>query len=131
MRKLDFPEELYYSKDHEWAKVEGNQIIVGITHYAQDALGDIVFLELPPVGTDVEANVPFATIESVKSVSDVYSPVTGKITEVNDAVTDAPEIINQDPYGEGWMVKIEMENKGKLKNLISSEEYQKFIAEQK
>lgn len=131
MRKLDFPEELYYSKDHEWAKVEGNQIIVGITHYAQDALGDIVFLELPPVGTDVEANVPFATIESVKSVSDVYSPVNGKITEVNDAVTDAPEIINQDPYGEGWMVKIEMENKGELKNLISSEEYQKFIAEQK
>lgn len=131
MRKLDFPEELYYSKDHEWAKVEGNQIIVGITHYAQDALGDIVFLELPPVGTDVEANVPFATIESVKSVSDVYSPVTGKITEVNDAVTDAPEIINQDPYGEGWMVKIEMENKEELKNLISSEEYQKFIAEQK
>jgi len=131
MRKLDFPEELYYSKDHEWAKVEGNQIIVGITHYAQDALGDIVFLELPPVGTDVEANVPFATIESVKSVSDVYSPVTGKITEVNDAVTDAPEIINQDPYGEGWMVKIEMENREELKNLISSEEYQKFIAEQK
>lgn len=131
MRKLDFPEELYYSKDHEWAKVEGNQIIVGITHYAQDALGDIVFLELPPVGTDVEANVPFATIESVKSVSDVYSPVNGKITEVNDAVTDAPEIINQDPYGEGWMVKIEMENKEELKNLISSEEYQKFIAEQK
>lgn len=131
MRKLDFPEELYYSKEHEWAKVEGNQIIVGITHYAQDALGDIVFLELPPVGTDVEANVPFATIESVKSVSDVYSPVTGKITEVNDAVTDAPEIINQDPYGEGWMVKIEMENKEELKNLISSEEYQKFIAEQK
>lgn len=131
MRKLDFTEELYYSKDHEWAKVEGNQIIVGITHYAQDALGDIVFLELPPVGTDVEANVPFATIESVKSVSDVYSPVTGKITEVNDAVTDAPEIINQDPYGEGWMVKIEMENKEELKNLISSEEYQKFIAEQK
>ncbi len=128
---MDFPEELYYSKDHEWAKVEGNQIIVGITHYAQDALGDIVFLELPPVGTDVETNVPFATIESVKSVSDVYSPVTGKITEVNDAVTDAPEIINQDPYGEGWMVKIEMENKGELKNLISSEEYQKFIAEQK
>ncbi|MCK4377608.1 MAG: glycine cleavage system protein GcvH [Actinomycetia bacterium] len=128
---MDFPEELYYSKDHEWAKVEGNQIIVGITHYAQDALGDIVFLELPPVGTDVEVNVPFATIESVKSVSDVYSPVTGKITEVNDAVTDAPEIINQDPYGEGWMVKIEMENKGELKNLISSEEYQKFIAEQK
>lgn len=131
MRKLDFPEKLYYSKDHEWAKVEGNQIIVGITHYAQDALGDIVFLELPPVGTDVEANVPFATIESVKSVSDVYSPVTGKITEVNDAVTDAPEIINQDPYGEGWMVKIEMENREELKNLISSEEYQKFIAEQK
>ena len=128
---MDFPEELYYSKDHEWAKVEGNQIIVGITHYAQDALGDIVFLELPPVGTDVEVNVPFATIESVKSVSDVYSPVNGKITEVNDAVTDAPEIINQDPYGEGWMVKIEMENKGELKNLISSEEYQKFIAEQK
>ena len=128
---MDFPEELYYSKDHEWAKVEGNQIIVGITHYAQDALGDIVFLELPPVGTDVEVNVPFATIESVKSVSDVYSPVTGKITEVNDAVTDAPEIINQDPYGEGWMVKIEMENKEELKNLISSEEYQKFIAEQK
>ena len=94
-------------------------------------MGDIVFLELPPVGTDVEVNVPFATIESVKSVSDVYSPVTGKITEVNDAVTDAPEIINQDPYGEGWMVKIEMENKGELKNLISSEEYQKFIAEQK
>jgi len=126
---LDFPEELYYSKDHEWARVEGNIVIVGITDYAQDALGDIVFLELPPVGTDVEANVPFATIESVKSVSDVYSPVTGKIVEVNDAVIDAPEIINQDPYGEGWMVKIEMNNPDEIKDLISAEEYQKSTAE--
>jgi len=126
---LDFPEGLYYSKDHEWGKVEGNIVIVGITDYAQDALGDIVFLELPPVGTDVEANVPFGTIESVKSVSDVYSPVTGKITEVNDAVTDAPEIINQDPYGEGWMVKIEMNNPDEIKDLISTEEYQKSTEE--
>ncbi|MBU2597729.1 MAG: glycine cleavage system protein GcvH [Actinobacteria bacterium] len=126
---MDFPEELYYSKDHEWARVEGNIVIVGITDYAQDALGDIVFLELPPVGTDVEANVPFATIESVKSVSDVYSPVTGKIVEVNDAVIDAPEIINQDPYGEGWMVKIEMNNPDEIKDLISAEEYQKSTAE--
>lgn len=126
---MDFPEGLYYSKDHEWGKVEGNIVIVGITDYAQDALGDIVFLELPPVDTDVEANVPFGTIESVKSVSDVYSPVTGKITEVNDAVTDAPEIINQDPYGEGWMVKIEMNNPDEIKDLISTEEYQKSTEE--
>lgn len=124
-----YPEELLYSKDHEWARVEGNQVVIGITHYAQDALGDIVFLELPPVGTKVEANVPFATIESVKSVSDVYSSVTGEIVEVNDAVADAPEIINQDPYGEGWMVKIAMENSEELKDMISAEEYQKSIAE--
>lgn len=126
---MDFPEELYYSKDHEWGKVEGNIVIVGITDYAQDTLGDIVFLELPPVGTDVEANVPFATIESVKSVSDVYSPVTGKIVEVNEAVADTPEIINQDPYGEGWMVKIEMNNPDEIKDLISAEEYQKSTEE--
>lgn len=126
---MDFPKELYYSKDHEWGKVEGNIVIVGITDYAQDTLGDIVFLELPPVGTDVETNVPFATIESVKSVSDVYSPVTGKIVEVNEAITDAPEIINQDPYGEGWMVKIEMNNPDEIKDLISAEEYQKSTEE--
>lgn len=126
---MDFPEELYYSKDHEWGKVEGNIIIVGITDYAQDTLGDIVFLELPPVGTDVEANVPFATIESVKSVSDVYSPVTGKIVEVNEAVADTPEIINQDSYGGGWMVKIEMNNPDEIKDLISAEEYQKSTEE--
>lgn len=129
MKKLDFPKELCYSKDHEWGKVEGNIVIVGITDYAQDALGDIVFLELPPVGTETQAHVPFATIESVKSVSDVYSPVTGKITEVNDAVTDAPEVINQDPYGEGWMVKIEMNNPDEIKDLISAEEYQKSTEE--
>jgi len=126
---LDFPEELFYSKDHEWAKVEGNIIIVGITDYAQDALGDIVFLELPPVDTEVEVNVPFATIESVKSVSDVYSPVNGKIVEINEAITDAPEVINQDPYGEGWMVKIEMNNPDEIKDLISAEEYQKSTEE--
>ena len=126
---MDFPEELFYSKDHEWAKVEGNIIIVGITDYAQDALGDIVFLELPPVDTEVEVNVPFATIESVKSVSDVYSPVNGKIVEINEAITDAPEVINQDPYGEGWMVKIEMNNPDEIKDLISAEEYQKSTEE--
>ncbi len=126
---MDFPEELYYSKDHEWGKIEGNIVIVGITDYAQDALGDIVFLELPPVGTDVEVNVPFGTIESVKSVSDVYSPVTGKIAEVNDVVVNAPEIINKDPYGEGWMVKIEMNNPDEMKDLISAEEYQKSTEE--
>ncbi len=126
---MDFPEELYYSKDHEWARVEGNIVIVGITDYAQDALGDIVFLELPTVGTETQAHVPFATIESVKSVSDVYAPVTGKIVEVNNAVIDAPEIINEDPYGEGWMIKIEMDNPEEIKDLISAEEYKKSTEE--
>lgn len=126
---MDFPEELYYSKDHEWARVEGNIVVVGITDYAQDALGDIVFLELPPVGTKTQAHIPLATIESVKSVSDVYAPVTGKIVEINDAVIDAPEIINKDPYGEGWMIKIEMDNPQEIKDLISAEEYKKSTEE--
>jgi len=123
------PEELKYSKDHEWVKVEGDIAIVGITDYAQTELGDIVYVELPEVGTKVQKGDTVATVEAVKTAADVYAPVSGEIVEVNKALEEHAELINKDPYGEGWIVKIKMTNPDELNELLSAEEYKKLIGE--
>src|SRR5262245_26379380 len=118
-----FPEELRYSKDHEWVKVEGQKVTIGITDHAQKELGDIVFLEIAKkVGDTVKKHDTFGTVESVKTLSDIYAPVAGKVVEVNSALADSPEMINEEPYGKAWMIKIEMADTGDLKDLMSSKE---------
>jgi glycine cleavage system H protein len=124
-----YPDDLKYHKEHTWAKVEGDTATVGITYYAQDQLGEIVFLELPAVGTAVEAGKPFAEIESVKSVSDVYSPVNGEIIETNQEVVEAPEIINEDCYGAGWMIKVKLGDPSGVDDLLDAAAYEKLISE--
>ncbi len=123
------PEELKYSKDHEWVRVEGDIAVVGITDYAQSELGDIVYVELPEVGTKVQKGDTVATVEAVKTAADVYSPVSGEVVEVNSALEEHAELINKDPYGEGWIVKIKMSNPDELNELLSAEEYKKLIGE--
>ncbi|MFQ6009204.1 MAG: glycine cleavage system protein GcvH [Candidatus Zixiibacteriota bacterium] len=117
------PVELRYSKEHEWVKLEENIAIVGITDYAQSELGDIVFVELPSVGEEVKHMEPFGTIEAVKAVSDLYSPVTGKVIEVNGALDNDPMVINRDPYGEGWMIKVELSDSSEIDKLLDSASY--------
>ncbi|MBI3608443.1 MAG: glycine cleavage system protein GcvH [Nitrospirae bacterium] len=121
------PEELRYSADHEWVKVEGKQAIVGITEYAQSELGDIVYLELPDVGTEVVMEEELTEIESTKTTSPVLAPVSGKIIEVNDELKESPQLINEDPYGKGWIVTLKMTNPDDLENLMSAKEYEEFI----
>jgi glycine cleavage system H protein len=125
-----YPEDLKYHSEHAWAKIDGNTATVGISYYAQDQLGEIVFLELPETGTAVEAGAPFAEIESVKSVSDVYSPVNGTITETNNEVVEAPEIINEDCYEAGWMIKVELADASGVDDLLDAAAYEKLIAEE-
>ena len=127
---MEFPEELKYTEEHEWVMVEEDLAVVGITDFAQDALGDVVFVELPEVGTAVEAGKAFGVVESVKAVSDVYAPLTGTIEEVNDDLIDAPEIINTSPYEDGWMVKIRMAEAKDADELMDAEAYQALIAEE-
>jgi glycine cleavage system H protein len=122
-----YPEDLKYTKEHEWARVEGNLVRVGITHYAQDALGDIVYVDLPGAGTQVSSGQALGEVESTKSVSDIYSPITGSISERNARLEDAPDLVNQDPYGEGWMVLIEPTNVAELDGLLSAADYQAFV----
>jgi glycine cleavage system H protein len=122
-----YPEDLKYTKEHEWAKLDGKAVRVGITHYAQDALGDIVYVDLPGPGTQVSAGQAFGEVESTKSVSDIYSPITGSISERNAKLEESPDLVNQDPYGEGWMVLIEPTNAGELDGLLSAADYQAFI----
>lgn len=127
---MNIPAELKYSRDHEWVKVEGNRATIGITDYAQSQLGDVVFVEVPEVDTEITVGTGFSVVESVKAVSDIYAPVGGKIIEVNDALTDAPEIMNEDPYGEGWLAVVELTDLAKLDQLLSSTEYEKLIMEE-
>jgi glycine cleavage system H protein len=122
-----YPEDLKYTKEHEWVRVVGNRAIIGITEFAQDQLGDVVFIELPEVGEKVKQFESFGTIESVKAVSDLYAPLSGEVVKVNDALEDEPERVNQDPYGEGWMLEIEIKNPAELNNLISAKEYEAYI----
>ncbi len=124
---MNIPADLKYSKDHEWARIEGDVAVVGITDYAQNELGDIVYVELPEVGTQVEQGKTFGTIEAVKAVSDLFAPVSGEVVEVNEKLNDSPELVNQDPYGEGWMIKIKMSNPDEVKNLLSKEDYEALL----
>ncbi len=129
---MEFPRDLKYTKEHEWVREEDdNTVVVGITDYAQDSLGDVVYVELPQEGGTVTKNEPFGVVESVKAVSDLYSPVTGTVVEVNDAIIDSPEVINEDPYGDAWMIKVELSNPEELDDLLTAEEYQKYIEEEK
>ncbi|MBI5888344.1 MAG: glycine cleavage system protein GcvH [Deltaproteobacteria bacterium] len=128
---MEFPKDLKYTKEHEWVKLEGNVVVVGITDYAQDSLGDVVYVELPQEGVGVTKNESFGVVESVKAVSDLYSPVSGSVAEVNDAIVDNPEVINEDPYGDAWMIKVELSNAGELDDLMNADDYQKFIEEEK
>lgn len=124
-----YPEDRKYSKDHEWAKLEGNIAIIGITYHAQEELGDIVHIDLPEVGKEVKQNEVLAVVESVKSASDVYSPLSGKVVEVNENLKTKPELINEDPYNAGWIVKLEPSNPKEYESLLSAEEYKKLIGE--
>jgi len=124
---MNYPEELKYTKEHEWAIGDEGTAKIGITDYAQDALGDIVFVELPDVGAKVKAGETFGVVESVKSVSDLYSPITGNVVEVNDALEEEPELVNSSPYEEGWIIKIEPANPADLDELMSADDYSEFV----
>jgi len=128
---MEFPKDIKYTKEHEWARTEGNIITVGITDYAQDSLGDVVYLELPAEGTTVTKDETFGVIESVKAVSDLYSPITGTVIEVNDALVDNPEVINDDPYGDAWILKVEMNAPAEFAELLTADEYKKYVEEEK
>jgi glycine cleavage system H protein len=128
---MEFPEDLKYSKEHEWVLVEGKVATVGITDFAQDQLGDIVFVELPAVGDKVSKEDAFGVVESVKAVSDIYAPVSGKVLEANDDLPENPEMINEDPYGDGWIIKIEMNDLEELQDLMTAAEYEEYVAEEK
>ena len=127
---MEFPEELKYTEEHEWVMVEDEVVTVGITDFAQDQLGDVVFVELPAVGTMVEAGKPFGVVESVKAVSDVYAPVSGEVVEINEELPDSPETINTSPYDDGWMIKIKPSDPAELKELMDADAYQEFIEEE-
>ena len=122
----NIPEDLHYSKDHEWVRVDGDIATIGITDYAQNSLGDVVYVELPKVGEEFAANESFGSVESVKAVSELFTPVSGEVTGVNDAFTDEPEKVNKDPYGEGWMIKIKMKSPGEVDSLLTAAEYEDF-----
>ena len=124
---MNVPNELKYTKEHEWIKVDGNMAVIGITDYAQGELGDIVFIELPDIDAKFKQAESFGTIEAVKAVSDMYAPVTGKVVEVNSALDDEPMLINKDPYGEGWIIKIELADAGELDNLLDPAGYTELI----
>ena len=124
------PENLKYSREHEWVSVEDGVALVGITHFAQDELGDVVFVELPDVGDEVGQFEKMGEIESVKAVSDLYSPISGTVVERNDGLTDAPELVNDSPYEDGWMLRVEVADSSEVDNLLSAAEYEAFLAEQ-
>jgi glycine cleavage system H protein len=125
---MNYPDDLRYARNHEWVRTDGSMVRMGISDYAQDALGDVVYVELPKVGTTVERGQAFSEVESTKSVSDVYAPVSGRVVEVNDALDSNPELINSDPYGDGWFVVIEATDLGELDDLSSAAEYEAGLA---
>ena len=123
------PEDLRYTKDHEWTKPEGKRYRVGITHYAQEQLGDVVFVELPKVGAKVSAHQSFGVVESVKAVSDLFAPLSGEIAEINTALPNAPQSVNEDPYGRGWMILLEPSRADEWDELLTAAQYEQFLAE--
>ncbi len=126
---MDLPKDLQYSKEHVWVKTEDEKVRVGITAHAQDELGDIVFVELPEVGDKIEENEPFGSVESVKTVSELYAPLTGKVVEVNEELDDSPEFVNDSPYEKAWMVVVEPNNAADIDKLMNAQSYQKMIDE--
>lgn len=126
---MNIPHELKYTKDHEWIRAEGGNAYVGITDFAQGELGDIVFLEIETEGETLEKEEVFGTVEAVKTVSDLFMPVSGKVIEVNTQLEDEPELVNKDPYGEGWLIKVEMKDVSEIEELLTAEEYKKMISE--
>jgi glycine cleavage system H protein len=124
---MTFPDNLKYTKDHEWIRVEGDTGVVGISEYAQGELGDVVFVELPQIGRQVKQSESFGTIEAVKAVSDIYAPLTGEVLEVNSDLEKAPELVNKEPYGKGWMIKLKITNKVELNNLLDPKAYRSLI----
>jgi glycine cleavage system H protein len=124
----NIPENLRYSKDHEWVEVDGDVAIIGITDYAQHSLGDVVYIDMPRVGDKLGPHEAFGSVESVKAVSEIFTPVAGEIVEVNDPLNDSPEDVNKDPYKAGWMVKVKMNNPGDADAMLSAEEYEEFLS---
>ena len=120
------PEDLHYSKDHEWIRVEGDLAVIGITDYAQNSLGDVVYVELPKIGDEFAANESFGSVESVKAVSEVFTPVAGVVAKINESLADEPEKVNSDPYGEGWMIRVRMSHPGEVDSLLTAAEYEDF-----
>lgn len=124
----NIPENLRYSKDHEWVQADGEIASIGITDYAQHSLGDVVYVDMPRVGDKLGAHEAFGSVESVKAVSEIFTPVAGEVVEVNDALNDAPEKVNSDPYGEAWFVKIKMDNPGEVDKMLSGDEYEEYLS---
>jgi glycine cleavage system H protein len=127
---MKFPKKLRYTREHEWVLIEGTQATVGVTDYAQHELGEVVFVELPKVGDSVTKDEPFGVVESVKAASDVYAPVSGEVTEANDDLVSTPELINDDPYGDAWLIRVEMSDTSEVEHLMSAEEYKEYVEEE-
>ncbi|MGG7620072.1 glycine cleavage system protein GcvH [Bacillus coreaensis] len=126
---MSTPKDLRYSEEHEWVKTEGSTVRIGITHFAQSELGDIVFVELPEIGDTVTADEPFGSVESVKTVSELYAPVSGKVVEVNEDLNDSPEFVNESPYEKAWMIVVEPTDASEVDNLMTAEQYEEMINE--
>ena len=124
---MNIPADLRYTKDHEWIRINGKTATVGITDFAQGELGDVVFVEIETVGEHIEKGEPFGTIEAVKTVSDIFMPVSGKVVEVNTGINDSPDLVNKDPYGEGWLIKIEVDDPAQVGELMDSVQYEKMV----
>lgn len=125
---MDYPIDYLYTQEHEWVKLDQDTATVGITHHAQDQLGDVVFVELPEVGTKLQAGNPFGAVESVKAVSDIYAPISGDVTEVNESLLDAPEKINDDPHAKGWLVRMTVFDRGEAGQLLDAAKYAEYVA---
>ncbi len=128
---MEFPSGLKYSKEHEWVAIEGSVATVGITDYAQDQLGEIVYIELPAVGDKISKDDPFGVVESVKAVSDIFAPISGTVVEVNEDLPESPEAVNEDPFGDGWLIKVKIADQAELADLMDSEEYEELVAKEK
>ncbi|MDS9996206.1 glycine cleavage system protein GcvH [Bacillus atrophaeus] len=126
---MSTPKDLRYSEEHEWVKVEGEKVRIGITHFAQSELGDIVFVELPEVGAEIKADEPFGSVESVKTVSELYAPINGKVVEVNEDLDDSPEFVNESPYEKAWMIVVEPSDASEIESLMTSEQYDEMTQE--
>ena len=125
----NIPENLHYSKDHEWVKVDGDVATIGITDFAQHSLGDVVYIELPSVGDKFATHEAFGSVESVKAVSEVFIPIAGEVLEVNDGLNDTPEAVNNDPYGDAWMIRVKMDNAGEADGMLNAAEYEEYLSE--